>query len=68
MKVRVVSGRSSTRAPQISTTYLGTKVEFLEAPDSSGLNVNADKNSIFFNGRFMNAIQPKMHFTLSSDL
>ena len=68
MKARVVSGRSSIRAPQMSTAYLGTKVEVLGAPDPSGLNVNADKNSIFFNGRFIYAIQPNMHFTLSTDL
>lgn len=64
MKDNVVSCLSSSKAPQTSKTYRGAIWETLGSPE---LNVIADKNSNLFNGRFVNAIQPKIHLTRSID-
>jgi hypothetical protein len=48
MKANVVSGLSSTNAPQMSKTYLGTKLLVSLIPL---LKVNAERNSILFKGR-----------------
>jgi hypothetical protein len=64
MKVRVVSGRSSSKAPHMSSTYFGAKLVTVGSP---GLNVNADRNSILFKGRLANAIQLNIHLIRSTD-
>ena len=65
MNVIVVSGRSSTKAPQMSSTYLGTR---LLTSGSPALNVKAERNSILFKGRLAKAIQLKMDLIRSADL